>query len=213
MWVINIKVPYNAKTLLGSIAKDNNVEFYGYPIRHQFKIFYIRMITSGQIKGSKENIANAIKDLKKSKRVFNYEVDGENIILDIRQHIANRLLFQAGIFLTKPAYVNNEGEYFFEVASWDRKKLSNIFKIYQFLNVELTNIQNKKLKNIEIRKTSSNLTDKQKEALNLAIKEGYYEFPRKIELKQLAKIMKISYTTYQYHLRHAENKIIPKQII
>lgn len=213
MWVINIKVPYNEKTLLGNIAKKNNVELYGYPIRHQFKIIYIRMITSGQIVGTKENIANAIKDLKKSKRVFNLEVNGENIILDIRQHIANRLLFQPGIFLTKPAYVNNKGEYFFEVASWDRKKLSNIFKIYKFLNVELTKIQNKKLKNIEVRKTSSNLTDKQKEALNLAIKEGYYEFPRKIELKQLAKIMGVSYTSYQYHLRHAENKIIPKQII
>jgi predicted DNA binding protein len=53
------------------------------------------------------------------------------------------------------------------------------------------------------------LTDKQKTAIELAIKNGYYEYPRKIELKKLAKIMKVSYSTYQAHLRKAEKSLIP----
>ena len=45
--------------------------------------------------------------------------------------------------------------------------------------------------------------------MNLAIKHSYYDYPRKIELEKLADIMKISYSTYQAHLRKAEKKLLP----
>jgi predicted DNA binding protein len=53
------------------------------------------------------------------------------------------------------------------------------------------------------------LTNKQKQALDLAMKYDYYEYPRKIKLEKLAKFMKISLSTYQAHLRKAERKILP----
>ena len=49
----------------------------------------------------------------------------------------------------------------------------------------------------------------QKRAVELAIEKGYYEIPRKIELKELADLMGISYSTYQVHLRKAERNLIP----
>ena len=52
------------------------------------------------------------------------------------------------------------------------------------------------------------MTERQKEALQLAVKNGYYEYPRQIDLMKLAKIMKVSYSTFQFHLRRAENKIM-----
>jgi len=53
------------------------------------------------------------------------------------------------------------------------------------------------------------LSNKQKEAIQLAVKEGYFDFPRKINLEGIAKRMKISKQTLQQHLRIAEKKLVP----
>ena len=54
------------------------------------------------------------------------------------------------------------------------------------------------------------ITEKQKEAIQLAIREGYYDFPRNIHLNELSKITGVSRVTYLEHLRKAECKIIPE---
>ena len=54
-----------------------------------------------------------------------------------------------------------------------------------------------------------NLSEKQKIAMDLAIKSGYYDFPKKIRLVELAKEMRIAYSTFQAHLKKAEQKLIP----
>ena len=52
------------------------------------------------------------------------------------------------------------------------------------------------------------LTFKQQKALTLAFNSGYYELPRKIYLKNLAKEMNIHRRTFEEHLRKAEKKIM-----
>ncbi len=46
-------------------------------------------------------------------------------------------------------------------------------------------------------------------AVALAAGEGYYTYPRKSDVQDLAKIAKLSFSTFQEHLRKAENKLIP----
>ncbi len=77
------------------------------------------------------------------------------------------------------------------------------------MNAKLIFIKEKQIKNISIIQQQPELTDKQKTALELAIKNGYYKYPRKIELKRLAKLMNLSYSTYQAHIRKAEQKLLP----
>ena len=74
---------------------------------------------------------------------------------------------------------------------------------------QLLSIQNKKIKSISAIKVAPELTEKQKQAIELAIKRGYYTSPRKISLQELAKISKLSFSTFQVHLRKAEEKLIP----
>ncbi len=52
------------------------------------------------------------------------------------------------------------------------------------------------------------LTFKQLRVLTLAFNSGYYELPRKIYLKNLAKEMNIHRRTFEEHLRKAEKKIM-----
>jgi predicted DNA binding protein len=53
-----------------------------------------------------------------------------------------------------------------------------------------------------------NLSHKQENILKLAVELGYYNWPRKISLQELAKRLKLSKTTAAEHLRKAEIKVM-----
>jgi len=53
-----------------------------------------------------------------------------------------------------------------------------------------------------------NLTDRQLAALRLALESGYYEQPRKTSLRELAERTSVARSTYEEHLRKAENKLL-----
>ncbi len=52
------------------------------------------------------------------------------------------------------------------------------------------------------------ITDRQLAALQLALERGYYEQPRKTSLRDLADQTAVARSTYEEHLRKAENKLL-----
>jgi hypothetical protein len=54
----------------------------------------------------------------------------------------------------------------------------------------------------------STMTEKQKEALTVAQRHGYYQYPRAISTEELAKKLGLTKTTLIEHLRKAENALI-----
>ena len=52
------------------------------------------------------------------------------------------------------------------------------------------------------------LSEKQKQAFNLAMENGYYAYPRGVSLTKLAQIAKLSYSAFKENLRKAEEKIL-----
>jgi hypothetical protein len=52
------------------------------------------------------------------------------------------------------------------------------------------------------------VTDRQMAALRLALESGYYEQPRKTSLRDLADQTAVARSTYEEHLRKAENKLL-----
>ena len=74
---------------------------------------------------------------------------------------------------------------------------------------EITKITYKK-SNYKETNLTAHLTDKQKEILNIAKREGYYKLPRKINGDGLAKKIGCSKATVLEHLRRIENKIMDK---
>ena len=52
------------------------------------------------------------------------------------------------------------------------------------------------------------VTERQQAALRLALDEGYYEQPRRTSLRELAAQTSVARSTYEEHLRKAENKLL-----
>jgi predicted DNA binding protein len=52
------------------------------------------------------------------------------------------------------------------------------------------------------------VTERQLAALRLALESGYYEQPRKTSLRELADQTAVARSTYEEHLRKAENKLL-----
>ncbi len=161
--------------------------------------------------GTKNNLDKFIADLKKDKDVIKVERKDDTFLL-IEQAKSKAIGFHTSkIIFVKPVLVKDDGYELWEVASWEKSELSTFikniekhiddFKLLKFVRTAVNNIFFPKL--------MPDLTINQKQALELAIKEGYYKTPRTIDLRTLAGMSKISLATYQEHLRKAEEKLIP----
>jgi predicted DNA binding protein len=86
----------------------------------------------------------------------------------------------------------------------------NLTKLVEIIKIHAGNITNMTFKKAAYQKHDiiSVLTDKQKEILNTAHKQGYYKYPRKIKTEELAKKIGISKGTAIEHLRKGEERLM-----
>ncbi|RLF98010.1 hypothetical protein DRN58_07760 [Thermococci archaeon] len=88
----------------------------------------------------------------------------------------------------------------------ENENLKKLFKIIKPLGF-IKNIHFQKIEFSEY-DTLSCLTERQREIIITAKKNGYYEMPRKITTEELSRKLGISKATLIEHLRKAENRII-----
>jgi len=206
MWIAKIEIN-GEKAVIGSKVKQHNVSVSLYPIQFYKKKNAIFVYFTGFAYGQNKN--KFINSLKKEKRIINLENLEDFFIGIIKESIKFEKVYSHKIIYPEPIIINKKGVEFWTICSFEKKVLTNFIKILEkTYEVKIIKMQNTKLKNLSIIGIQPELTKRQKEALELSIREGYYEYPRKIKLKELAKIMKIYYSAFQRHLRVAENKII-----
>lgn len=165
------------------------------------------------LQGSEENKKHFIKNLKKDKSIIKLEQKG-NFILTLNKRPAwmsiYMPLWDKRIIQTKPIIQKPDGTELWEMACWDKEPLMFIItKLPEEFQIKLKSIEQTKLDDIFLPHIMPKLSEKQKEVLELAVKKGYFDFPRKINLDGLAKIMKLKKQTVQQHLRIAEKKLVP----
>lgn len=213
MWSLKFKV-FNEDSIYTVLTKKYKVTDYFYPVDvykrgNGFHILGIHLL-EGEDK-EKKSFANA---LKKHKKTVEFEQhDNMLVVLMKEEEKFYELIYDPSLFHPSPAVIK-EGYENWDIASYQREKLEKLMHEIEkdkkaFPNFELLNLKKTDLHEIYFPKILPELPEKQKAAFQLALRHGYYTYPRRADLKYLAGIMKISISTYQEHLRKAEAKLLP----
>lgn len=205
MWVAKFEF-YAKEMFFGNVAKKHRVVLTGYPISCFEKGKYLHVNFIGTAKGERGEAA--FNELKQNKLVVRYEKQKNFSNLYTKEPKKYAPFYSPYFVHIMPTIVDENGLYHFHIGSWDRRELEKLLsmleKNYDF---KLLSLKEEKIKSISIMGTHPNLTEKQKAAYELATEKGYYEYPKKIDLKKLAKMFGVSYATFQQHLKYAEKKI------
>jgi len=210
MWIARFKV-WHKNCLLRSRCVKYQITDLVYLInswKDKKKFYYTELHI---LQGTEENKKKFIRDLKKEKSIKKLEQRG-NYIFTLNEEPLERQyyspVFDPQIIQVRPVIQRSDGYENWEMASWDREALMKITEVPVF-DVEIKSIKETKLSDIFFPHIFPKISTKQKEAIELAIKNGYYEYPKKINLDGLAKIAKVKRQTFQENLRRAERKLIP----
>jgi len=212
MWILKVKIKHDCT--IASRCEKFGLISHSLALSNWKKKGYDFTSQRHTLEGDEKSISKFFDELKKDKRITNLEIDKNTVFfIEKRKDTIPSSHYHPKMFYVKPVYVNKKGYEFWEMGSWERKQLEiflNSLKKEKGLDVELLSFRNTKLNNIYFPAIAPNLTEKQKRAFELAVEEGYYDIPKRTELKKLSKMMKISLATYQEHLKRAEAKVVPK---
>ena len=213
MWITRIKIKHDC--VIGNRCEKFGVTTTGTP----FNVFVEKGITNSPqvqtLHGDEENIKDFIKDLKKDKRITHLEVEGNTaFFIEVRKEKIPATFHHIKLIFVKPVFVDKQGYEYWEVASWKKSILTEfIAKMEKELGkVEVLKIEETKLTDIYFAHLLPKLTSNQKRAIELAFENGFYAWPKRTDLGELAKIMKVSVPTYREHLKRAEEKLMPDLI-
>jgi len=220
MWVLKFKSKeefniYNKRTI------KFNIRIHFYSQKYYIEKNKIYFINSGIVFGEENNKKAFLKDLGKDKKIKEIEINNDFFVSVYSEKVtearvsALKTIYNQKIIFLKPTIFDEEGFEEWELASFNRKDLEKIIEQAKKLQklrggeFRLLSFKEQKVKDLTIQSIMPNLSVQQKKALELAIQNKYYGYPRKTTLKELAKLMNISESTYQFHLAKAEEKIIP----
>lgn len=210
MWAVKIKFIVAGIGVLGTLAKKHKVTLTGYPISFSKTQKEFIVFLAGNIFGDERNKIRFFTDLKRSAMFISIEKRNDFIVGILKVRPELQPLYNPFIFHIKPALVFSDGSEIMEVGSFERHRL---VKLVQFveknLKGQLISIKKEKLKGMSIVTLFPRLTKKQKEAFELALSKGYYDYPRKISVQQLAKSTGLAFSAYHGHLRKAERLLLP----
>lgn len=217
MWSLKIKVREKGN-IYGEKTVRHKVKVYFYSQNHYEESGKVYFVASGIIEGDEKQKKKFLTDLKNDKKVAYIEWNNDFFVCTyFEQKTSERaeavkVAYNPRLIFLKPAIIDEEGWEDWEIASTRRQDLEVFVKYARTLqNVEsqLFYLKQQKISSLMIYAMLPKLTGQQKTALILAVENGYYGYPRKITLEQLAKQMKLSVSTFQFHLAKAEGKLVP----
>lgn len=209
MWVVKITFPGD-KTLIGSRCKKHGVSFSGYPISTRSVGNHLQVFAAFFLFGENKKVKDFVADLKQDKRVMNIENNENYVVCQLKEPSKNMIAYSPDIFHVEPIFSDAQGIETWTLGSWNKKSLMSFLDLVEKDHTaKLHSIQEKKIDNFSIISMHPSLTASQKEAMNLAISQGYYAYPRRIDVQALAKLSNSSYATFHAHLRKAEQRLLP----
>lgn len=209
MWVAKVRVS-GKRGAVGSRTLKHNVSVAGYiiSVKKEEKYLYIDII--GFVYGDKKNKKEFVKDLRNAREIVNFEINGDFIVAQIKDPKELEPAYSTGVMHLEPIVIDSKGDNIYTVGSWERSELNNFLNfLVKKYGAEILKIENRKISNFSILSIRPELTGKQKAAFELAIKHGYYDYPRKTSIEKLAKLSGVAFSAFHAHLRKAEKKFLP----
>ncbi|MDO8628116.1 MAG: helix-turn-helix domain-containing protein [Candidatus Diapherotrites archaeon] len=211
MWILKLKYWHENSYAL-EYAKKFNIVFTSFPINHYKKGKFVCFDFVHYVLGSEENKKAYFAAVKKNPKITNFESYGDFYVYthksSAKSHL--QLFISPEIMFIKPLTVYPQGYQTVTFGAWKKESLTKMLKkMKKFVHYEVESIVQEPLKDFFIPHAVPSLPEKQKELIRYAFEQGYYEFPKKANIKELAKRKGLSASTFTENLRKAEQKIIP----
>ena len=212
MWETKISFDGTKKNVLAGYAKKNNVRVLIFPLSWAYEKSGVVVNSAGVLFGDGKSKRGFIRDWKKGgeSRLLDIDLNGDFFVGVVKEYPDAKMIFNKNIIFTKPFLIDENGFEVIVVDSFEKKYLEDFIGVMdKFHGIKIHYIKKVKVKDISFRSVAPDLTEKQKGAMELAVRSGYYNYPRKISVKKLAKDSKLGFTTFHSHLRKAEQKMMP----
>jgi len=144
-----------------------------------------------------------IKELGGEGNRYTYMARGSN--LPFYSELIETMTSEFYCFFEYPLVYASEGVYV-QVCG-ERENLKRFFDFVTGLGITFELIHMKEY-HIKGPALLAELTDKQYQCTKLAIEKGYFDIPRKSDLRALAKQMNVSHGTLAFHLRKAQRSML-----
>ncbi len=202
---------------IGGRSEQFGVTVYSYPTTWYWHGKEKRVTHICFMQGTPEQKTAFLRDLEQDPDLMRLEVEGNVFTYEYRlrkggQHV--QLYYNNKMVFVEPVLNSPDGFEYWHVASWDREVLSKFYRdlVNNMDFCEVLSLKESKLKNVYFPNVMPKLSIEQEKAITLAYKHAYYHYPRKITLRQLAKIADVALSTFQENLRRAELIILPHLI-
>ncbi len=153
-----------------------------------------------------------MKTIVSDPRIEVLRAEGKQVIFKMpASHAYHSILLDGSVFQLRPPVAKDGFEYW-DVAAMEKKHIKRLIeRMNRNRKVAWAEMLSLKQKEVDLFVPSafSKLTDKQRWAFEMAIKYGYYSFPRENDLETIAKKLKVPFSTFREHLRIAESKLLP----
>jgi len=212
MWILNLRIVHDC--VIGNRCRKFGCTSYSLPISNWYENGFSYTTHLHTLHGPTNQVAKFIAELKKEPEVVHIEVSKNTVFL-IQKRKTDDVIsahYNPKIFSVRPVFVTAQGKEYCSFASWKKEILIEFLegmRKNKKMDIVVERFQNTKLDTIYYPTVMPKLSERQLEAFELALEYGYYAFPRRIELQGLAKVMKISTSTMQEHIRRAEEKLLP----
>lgn len=172
-----------------------------------------------------EELQNCLDELFGSNKLLNYLIYEKcptciSMRMDLNHTHAMDVLIKNGGYVVGP-FVAEKGKELWQVGFDDRESMENFlddlfptddYTILSHSSLPMMNEMNEIIDNLEevafFVKTLEELTPIEKDTLIKAIKGGYYEQPRKMDLTELSEVFGISKVAIHKNLKRAEHKVM-----
>lgn len=212
MWVGHFKIFHENCVNLTYTRRYEIVDSI-YPLTTYFSGNYMHISSLHLLSGREAEKKKFIRAFSADPRVV--EIEGECtdfFFSHVKTKKTDRHTFtfyDPRLFFLRPVIHTDREDWL--VGAWEKTYLQQIYRNWQkYFDVEVISIGREKVSEVFLPNLTPALTAKQKEALELAASMGYYDYPRRVYLEQMARKLGISRISLQERLHKAESKILPR---